>query len=686
MPVSQNMSIESLVSDVKQGRILRPEIQRQYVWKSTQVRDFFDSLYRQYPSGQILLWETSILPETTTLNVAGLSAGLQPRLLLDGQQRLTSLVKVFSGQPIKLRDDEREFDIVFNLYREVFEVARGPIKHGLSGWYSLSKFFTSDPFTILSSLTIDAAHESERAQIAQRLAKLNQIRTYHYNVTILQDDMDYQQVTDIFVRINSGGTRLSNADLAQAQVSALWSGMTREFEVFSDMIKAQFQWDLDHALVLRCLIAIVTSQSYFSKLFRGKRGTAIVSDLKAAWDRVQSAIKKSLHFITTNCAIDRLSMLPSGNVIIPLVYFFDRYQTPSQSELSALRRWLYMAIFWSRYSTSVETKLDQDIATLNQPDSSIADMIARMIQHIEDQVGRRPVTERELQKQSKNSAAMLFCYLLVRRANATDPFNGLSINAHSGALEYYPIFASNHVATRDSRVLYEVANIILLTERPSVRSRNPAVYLINRDQQFYSQLAAQRVPVDPELLDPEHFEDFLLERRRLLAQGINELLESSLDAVPNLLEVRIKALEQTLRDAVAARLELNHGNAAFNRIPPDVRGTLMRHKDRHESNHPYEGDESISLTESITFCMFSDYAKIIKTNWDDFADLFGDQQKFEREIPYIIEARNAIFHGNPLNASQMAHAEGALTWFENCMNRDTLQAESDEQEAQVVSR
>ena len=109
-------SVEELVSMIERGELRLPEMQRQYVWRSTRVRDLLDSLYRGYPSGAILLWETD---EAVPLQSFAVSQSNNPyqstRLLLDGQQRLTSLSAVIRGEPVSVRGRRRPIDLLFNL-------------------------------------------------------------------------------------------------------------------------------------------------------------------------------------------------------------------------------------------------------------------------------------------------------------------------------------------------------------------------------------------------------------------------------------------------------------------------------------------------------------------------------------------------------------------------------------------
>src|SRR5258708_8277440 len=100
---AQDQEIQSLVADIRDGKLLLPEMQRRYVWKSTQVRDLFDSLYHEYPSGQLLVWETDDLPisgnRQASIQVSSVNQR-HPQLLLDGQQRLTSLAAVMLARDL----------------------------------------------------------------------------------------------------------------------------------------------------------------------------------------------------------------------------------------------------------------------------------------------------------------------------------------------------------------------------------------------------------------------------------------------------------------------------------------------------------------------------------------------------------------------------------------------------------
>src|SRR5438046_2509304 len=112
----QNIPIGTLVDMYKRGEMRLPEIQRHYVWRGTRVRDLLDSLYRGYPSGSILMWETDEPVPTRDFAITQDSNAFAGRkLLLDGQQRLTSLTAVLNGEMVSVRQRKRPIDILFNL-------------------------------------------------------------------------------------------------------------------------------------------------------------------------------------------------------------------------------------------------------------------------------------------------------------------------------------------------------------------------------------------------------------------------------------------------------------------------------------------------------------------------------------------------------------------------------------------
>lgn len=689
MIVAQEQTIQSLVADISEGKLLLPEMQRRYVWKSTQVRDLFDSLYYEYPSGQLLVWETDDLPASgnRSASIEGITTeDRHPQLLLDGQQRLTSLAAIMLGRDLLVRDVPKPIDIAFNVYTEKFEVA-GPRQRGQTGWISLVKFFTEGIMSSFLDLKLDN-NAPETKDVLEHLNRLENIRKYKYRVNVLER-LSYAEVTHIFVRTNSGGTTLGYADLALAQVSSSWRGVAEELESYQKHIhKQNIRLELDNGLLLRTIVVLLTGQSRFTRFFKGDQQQVTIDDLKASWERAKKALSQSISFLIHNCMIDRLEMLPTRSFFIPLVYFFDRYGTNATNvQLRDLQRWVYMALIWSRYSGSSETAMDQDIAALakDQP-------VQAMIQNIEDVVGRqRPITERELRYQKKNSPYMLMAYVLARRLYAPDWFSGVVIGSNHGSdIPLHHIFppallGQAHKSQDDSH--HQVANLIFLATPvdKNISKRPPSANLSNVDEQ---RLKAQYMPLQRELWELDQFEECMLQRRTMLASAINQFLFSLsedkhiwVSTSVDKLEIRIDALEHQLRKLIARRLTEARGEIAWDQlVPKDIRnGVQTRIKKREESN-PYEAGQHETFDTRLKFCLFSDLKRILKENWLHFQDDFGkDPAPFEQYSSSVINARNSIKHGNDLSNVDLASAEAGLLWLEECLHKAEVEEASEDE-------
>ena len=673
----QDREIQSLVNDVKEGRLLLPEMQRGYIWKSTQVRDLFDSLYHEYPTGELLIWQTNKFPYMHPAAVRGVEKGAyRPQLLLDGQQRLTSLTSILFGDPVTVRDRSRFVDIVFNVFDddEPFEVATA-IHRPQAGWVSLTKLFTKGTMAVFNDLKLDLSDPAAQAA-HDRLTRLNSIKQYRYRINVLED-LDYAKVTEIFVRINSGGTRLNSADLTLAQISSRWHGVTNELREYRQKVK-DLGWELDNAILLRVLTAILTNQSSLSQLFRSGREHLTVDELRAAWTRAKPAMDKALQFLIQNCLIDRLDMLPTNYILVPLAVFYDRFgENVSEREARMLQRWLYMALIWARYSGSTETNLNQDLTALSKDEQPIQ----RMIQNIEDKVGHnRLLLERALQDELSNSPFMVMAYVLARRNGAKDWFSGVAIGGKQ-PLEYHHIFPKALLTGRydsraQGRVVNQVANLAFISGRANnaIAAKAPETYLPTIEE---ARLRAQYVPLDQSLWTLDRYEDFVRERRQLLADAINDLLASLMDepAVQvsvrsKQLEARLGAIEQELRDTLGQRLVSNFGPRAWKQcVPGDVQDQVRQRIEQRIKRNPFEAEQYGTFAERLTQCNFGDYSKIIKTNWAIFEDIFNDKTTFDRQMQAMQEARNAFAHRRDMNEGEQHTAAGALYWFEQCLHR-----------------
>src|SRR5262245_48470217 len=249
-------TVGKLVDMIKDGDLRLPEMQRRYVWPATRVRDLLDSLYRGYPSGTILVWETDREMPTRDLAVHQESGAFGGhRLLLDGQQRLTSLSAVLRGQPVVVRGRKKPIDILFNLDHpdgppiEVLEVedeapedpndtdldaTENEEEQGLSlqerlklrtfivasrtlaadpHWVRVSEIFNPDrtDAQLLRQL-VKSFDDPLFDKYSKRLQAVRKIKDYPYVMHVLDKNLSYEEVAEIFVRVNSLGTKLRFGD------------------------------------------------------------------------------------------------------------------------------------------------------------------------------------------------------------------------------------------------------------------------------------------------------------------------------------------------------------------------------------------------------------------------------------------------------------------------------------------
>ena len=558
-------SVEELVGMIERGELRLPEMQRRYVWRSTRVRDLLDSLYRGYPSGAILLWETD---EAVPLQDFAVQQQGNPykstRLLLDGQQRLTSLSAVIRGEPVFVgrrrpieilfnlehpdelavvtevheHDDDNDEDLIedeldstedelqkrFN--KMTFVVATRKLEQ-LPQWVKVTDVFKTDedaPF--LERAGIERVSDPRFKKYSQRLAKLRGIRKYVYRMDVLPRDLSYDEVTEIFVRVNSLGAKLRSSDLALAQITAKWRNSLKTFQEFQKQC-ANVGFDLDLGLYLKNLVAFATGQSRFLTV-----NSLPLDSLQKAWRESVPGMEFAVNFLKSNAKIDSPTLLSSPFLLVALSYYgHKRAYKLGKQEAEQIRLWVLIANAKGRYSRgSSETILDQDLAILRQGGG-----VAELIDRLRLQVGRLDISPNELEGRNQRSALFKTMYLAFRSAGARDWRSNLTISLdHSGSLhrlQFHHIFPKAVLKTSyNAREADDIANLAFISGRTNrgISDKPPAEYFPPLIEKVGADaLAAQCIPIDDHLLEVGTYKQFLMKRRQLIAERLNEFLRTS---------------------------------------------------------------------------------------------------------------------------------------------------------------
>lgn len=557
-------TVEELVGMIERGELRLPEMQRRYVWRATRVRDLLDSLYRGYPSGAILLWETD---ENVPLQKFAVQQQQNPyqstRLLLDGQQRLTSLSAVIRGEPVAVRKRKKPIELLFNLdhpeelavvtevnenrdddeedlfeedeadstedelqqrfNKMTFVVATRKLEQ-LPQWIKVTDVFKTDndaPF--LKRAGVAGFDDPRYEKYSQRLARIRGIRRYVYRMDVLERKLSYSEVTEIFVRVNSLGAKLRSSDLALAQITAKWRGALKTFQSFESQC-AKTGFDLDLGLHLKNLIAFATGQSRFHTVSNLK-----IETLQEAWKQCVRGMEFALNFLKSNVGIDSPALLSSPFLLVTLGYYGHKRSYEIQAEESErLRFWVLVANAKGRYSRgSSETLLDQDLTTLRKGDGANA-----LIDRLRLQVGRLDVSPAEFEGRNQRSALFKTMFLAFRAAGAKDWRSNLAIALdHSGSqhrLQFHHIFPQAVLKEAyTSREADDIANLSFIggkTNR-SINDKPPGEYfpsIIEKSGTVGFEL--QCIPTDPSLLGVEGYKKFLAERRKAVSHRLNEFL------------------------------------------------------------------------------------------------------------------------------------------------------------------
>lgn len=559
----QDIPIKDLVAKIERGGIRLPEMQRQYVWESTRVRDLLDSLYRGYPSGTILTWETDEGVATRAFAIDQDTAETSRyQLLLDGQQRLTSLSAILRGKPVDVKRRKRPIDVLFNLehpdklqfitevnedndtdgieeedtadatedellrkFNKMAFVVHSKKLAALPHWVSVTEVFkqrSDTPF--LKAAGITSMDDARYDKYTERLNKLRAIQDYGYRVNVLERDKSYEEVTEIFVRVNSLGAKLRSSDFALAQITAKWRDSLRVFQLFEEEC-AKEGFPIELAIHLRNLVAFAKGQSRF----RAVSGLS-ADQLKVGWNMATDGMRYALNFLRSNIGIDSPALLSSSLIVIALAWFcHKRNYHLSPDESRALRYWVLAANVKARYSRgSSETLLDQDLAAISRGGD-----LAELMQHLKTQVGRLDILPTDLENRNSRSAYFKTMFLAFRQNGAKDWNDQLKISLkHAGskhALQFHHLFPQALLkrAETDSQRINDICNLSFFSGHTNrkIRDKEPSIYLPEIVKRLGDDaLISQCIPTDRQLWVVERYDDFLTARRELVADRLNAFL------------------------------------------------------------------------------------------------------------------------------------------------------------------
>jgi hypothetical protein len=516
--------LAAILDQIDSGSVLLPEFQRGYVWNRDQVRGLMRSLYLGYPVGSLLTWETHADGSLVRGEATGTPA--LRVLILDGQQRITTLYGITRGRPPAFfQGDEKAFSgLRFNVENETFEFYAPAKMRDDPRWIDVASLYTRGLEHHIGVLNAHPETQPRIVSYMERLARLRQVleRDFHEE-KITGEDKTVDMVVDIFNRVNSGGTKLSKGDLALAKKCAHWPEARAVMRTHLDAWEKEgFSFNLDW--LLRNTTAVATGRAEFSTL-----DTVQVTDFQLALESSAKYISKFLDVAAGRLGLDHNRVL-MGRGAFPVVcrllqqaggHFAD------SAETDRVLYWYINSALWGRFAGSTETILNQDFDAASR--SGIDGLISSLERW---RGGNLTIDGQDFEGFGQGSRFYPLLYLLTRVQGARDFGSGLPLHSHLlghlTSLQVHHIFpkAVLYAAGYGRSQVNAVANFCFLTQDTNlaIGKRKPEDYFGEAEAKHPGVLASQWIPHDPALWRIDRYPDFLAARRELLAEAANTFL------------------------------------------------------------------------------------------------------------------------------------------------------------------
>lgn len=587
--------VSNILNWVQEKEIAIPEIQRPFVWDSTKVRDLMDSLYRGFPIGYIIAWKN---PDVR-LKDGSVSNG--KKVLIDGQQRITALRAAVLGQNIVNTDyKEERINIAFHPITEEFATLTPAIAKDKAWIQDISKLMTKDG-GLFEDVTnyCEKNPEVDRKLIEKNIEKLLQIKSKQVGFIELDSNLDIETVTEIFIRINSKGVVLSQADFAMSKIASYdkednfgvnlrkcidyFCHLSREPQFYKHISEndAEFKntiylskiawlkdenddlYDPDYSDVLRVsftkqfergkmsdLVGLLSGRNFETRSFEQSIMDESFQKLRdSVLEFVSETNFKRFVMIIKSCGFTSNDLINSQNALnfayILFLKLREKSENPSVIE-KCVQRWFVMSLLTGRYSGSPESQFDFDIKQVSK------DGAEKILQSIEDgqlsDAFWSAQLIQELNKASVNNPFLnLFFAAQIKAGDkgflSTDITVGNMID-HRGDIHH--LFPREYLkANGFERGDYnQIANFVYAQSEINIKvgKKTPKDYMTEVIKQTkggkmkYGGIADEKtlaenlkqncIPAGFEEMEFSDYEDFLKERRKLMAKKIKDYYKS----------------------------------------------------------------------------------------------------------------------------------------------------------------
>lgn len=675
--------ISEIISSIDNGEYTIPEFQRGYVWNSKQVKEFFRSLYLGYPSGSFLIWKTKepskIRGEQKDSN------SVFHQLILDGQQRLTTIYTIFKGKtPDWYEGVALRTDLYFDIENEEFEYYMPKKMMNNQEWINVSMFLRDGGVSNFIA-NLDSLDEESRLYYLKKITilnKLDSIKDYGYYIKEI-NLLDLDKVVEIFNLVNKTGTTLNESDLALAIITSNWPNVKDKYRNAIEEYK-KHNYIFSFNFFTRCINILTTDRGKFTSDI----ANVTEEEFEEAWVKLNKILPHLINILRDSAYIDSSENYNSLYVLYVLVYYLSKNNLAFESEDEANKAiyWLFTSLLWGRFSGSSESYLEKDMNVIKET-NSIDGLINEMHLYRGSNLYLRPD---DLALQGIRSKIYNLFYCAVRSQNAKDWTNP-AISLYSKNVGYNNKLQMHHIFPKaflykklnssnsiHKAMVNEIANMSFITQQSNMEilATDPSLYLPKIDKE---QLRKQFVPTDEKLYTIENYELFLDERRKLLCSGLNKFLDKyyigkDKNEIPEDLSSynkEIEFIELALRELLSQKLdEASEENSFEEFINQNIREKVNGRVLNWLMKNPGEDSTQFQdLRRKLDFFDLQEYKDVIvsKTVWQLFESNFGNKSVLENRFNQLAELRNSIRHSRDITEATLKDGEAAISWFNSIL-------------------
>lgn len=573
------MKISTILEKIDEKQLFVPAFQREYVWKRDDAKQLIDSLINEYPTGTMLTWETSHPPELKGPHQYNEKQGAV-KLLLDGQQRMTTLYMLIRGEipPYytlpEIVNDTRGLYVNLETLELSYYMKRRMENNPY--WQNITDIFQRkirhrDIVRALEAQGVEVNRELED-RIDDNTRAIENIVEREFPEQIIPPKASIKEAIDIFYKVNASGVALTEAELALAQISGYWPQARDAFKAKLTALAQQgFVFKLDFMVyaLLGCMYHLGSDM----RRLHGKEnldvqtdenGVVIREGIKEAWAKLDKYILDYvMNLMRSKAYVDHTAEINSVYALIPIIVFcYKRHgETLPEQQLWRIVKWFYYSQIRNRYVSQLPQKLDFDLRIVKESERPFEQLLGVIAEE-----RRLEIFPGEFEGRSISHPLFGLTKWYLKSRGATCFTTGLGLHKNMGEqyqLENDHIFPSailkNNGYSRDNRNKYalaqELTNRALLTQVANRRKSATAAleYLKEIKEKSPGALEKQCIPTDESLWEIENYEGFLAARRQLLANNLNKYLNDL--AVENIEEYGSATLEELIAEGESEELE-----------------------------------------------------------------------------------------------------------------------------------